>query len=495
MMKILKNRYFVILISLTIFTISIGTFYLLQIQQKNPTMPDSLDCPDCNVIMISLTTVGANHLSLYGYNRETDTNIKKFAKESLIFDNAFTHSSQTVSAGLSMFTSLYPYSHKIVNRVDETPLDSNITTLAEVLKKNNYKTAAFTAGWDYGRKRGYGFDRGFDEYIDTPDDKRLESNIPLAINFLKENKKNKFFMFLQSYDAHCPYNAPAIYEKLYDPNYKGGSDSSQCYYGFNDIEKNEKGEKIYRVWTSVRKKGQTRLKEITLRQEDIDHTVALYDGEIKYNDALLKKIFDSVEKLNLSKKTIIVLLSEHGDIIGDRGQIDRVGPPQGTFYEEVVHIPLIIKHPKINIQKRIDGLVQLIDVMPTIMDFLGIDKKQLKQNMQGQSLLPLILNGKEINSYVYAGSEFKAPNKEVMKNIYAGKSKGEMIRSKKFKLTKGKIIVDFYNKIEKDDYRFFNLKDDPLEKNNLWNLNLPEALEMNRELDEWIKKVSNEKFY
>ena len=167
----------------------------------------SLTCPDCNLIVISLTNTRKDHIGLYGYERDTTPNIDEFFKSSLVFENAFSPASWTLPDAASFFTSLFPFSHGVMYRTQKAAVSNAILTLPEILRENGYATAAFTGGGDYNAR--YGLAQGFDTYIDEssyadfgilfspPHFARrdaylpMEELIPLAIDWLKDNKEKR----------------------------------------------------------------------------------------------------------------------------------------------------------------------------------------------------------------------------------------------------------------------------------------------------------------
>ncbi len=120
---------------------------------------------------------------------------------------------------------------------------------------------------------------------------------------------------------------------------------------------------------------------ILLSEEDVNHLIALYDESIALSDKLFGSFIEEIKKLGLEDKTIIIFTSEHGDMFGKDGRFMRGGPLRGTFYDDVLHIPLMIKQPKLK-PARLDGLVEHIDIMPTLLDFLEIKKKFSFQGMK-----------------------------------------------------------------------------------------------------------------
>src|SRR5688572_2321536 len=110
---------------------------------------------DFNLIFVSLTNTRADHLGVYGYSRNTSTNIDRFARRSLVFRNFFSHASWTLPVVVSMFTSQYPFTHKLMNREDALTLPASVPTFIEVLKNSGYTTAAFVGDRDYSQKYGH----------------------------------------------------------------------------------------------------------------------------------------------------------------------------------------------------------------------------------------------------------------------------------------------------------------------------------------------------
>ena len=150
-----------------------------------------ISCKNCNVVMIAITNVSAEHMGSYGYFRNTTPNIDEFAEKSILFENVFSHASWTLPTAVSVFTSKYPYSHNIMDRVRDQTIKEQ--TLSEILKSSGFRTAAFTGGGDYNKI--YGLDKGFDTYIDSDYFVSLKNRMPLVFDWLDNNSKDKFFLF------------------------------------------------------------------------------------------------------------------------------------------------------------------------------------------------------------------------------------------------------------------------------------------------------------
>ena len=481
--KIMK----ILFVFLILIALAAGVYTIFPL---NKTM-GNYKCPDCNIIIISLTNVGAKHLGTYGYYRNTSPNIDKFAEESLVFENAFSHSSWTLPSGISLFTSLYPFSHGVMDRNNDY-LKTETQTLVDIMKKNGYKTAAFTGGFDYRTK--FGLTNRFD--VLSTDTEHLEkesrdfsvnevgvlaSSAPDALEWLKFNKDGRFFLFVQGFDAHCPFTPPQPYDELFYPEYQGNLDTRYCYWTFDKAKPYMINNKTYYEVTISA--IPITVNTIILSEEDVKYMVAQYDGEIAFVDSVIGDFLEEIEGLGLLKNTIIVITSEHGDIFGKHGRFMRGGPLRGTFYDDVVHIPLIIRHPEIG-PRRIEGVVQIIDVMPTLLSFL---RMPVNNDAEGKSLLPLIVNNQSVHEFIFGGSQ-NSPN-PANKNFNIS-TRIEYVRSKDWKLLREALFLEG-NKTE-IDYELYNLKEDPEELSNIYyNKNIEKIREDLREgLFDWLNQFN-----
>jgi len=251
----------------------------------------------------------------------------------------------------------------------------------------------------------------------------------------------------------------------------------------------EDGIKYWPVKTSFTSDG---VDDVKMTERDIEHMLALYDSEISQIDDSLGKFFQKIEDLGLEKNTIFIFMSEHGDLFGEHGRFMRGGPLRGTFYDPVLNFPLIIKHPKIDEPIKIDLLLQTVDLMPTLLDMLGLSDPQ-KEKRQGKNLFDG--NNDPLNRYVYAGSQFKAVNSE----FFNGLSVVEVIRNKEWKLIKEEIFsvengpdTNWQDKIgekTEESYELYRLGQDPKEENNLYNSESKIAEDLKIKLENWVQSV------
>jgi arylsulfatase len=170
-------------------------------------------CQDCNVILIAIDTLRADHLGTYGYGRGTSPNIDAFAKQARVFTHFYSNSSWTVPSFSAMFTSLYPSDVKM--QLPQDRLDDRFTTLAEIFKQNGYATVGFNSPTPVARAGG--FFQGFDEFTVVQPDRQLRDTtllVPQVLQWLDGNRGEKFFMFLHTFEVHDPFCPPKEFDRF-----------------------------------------------------------------------------------------------------------------------------------------------------------------------------------------------------------------------------------------------------------------------------------------
>lgn len=324
------------------------------------------DDPAPNIILISLDTLRADHLGCYGYYRDTSPNIDAFQKESVFFSRAFSTAAATLCAHMSLMTGLNSHRHQIRNG---RRLHSEIPTLAEFMHARGYATAAFTGG---GMVSGiFGFNRGFDLYQENTG-RLLERDTPeklldQSLNWLNHNRGKRFFLFLHTYQIHAPY---------WNESPLGGIFLSEDH-----------------MWDRLKLSGYLKQragshphKFFPLSKEKQENIVALYDGEIRYTDrAFFGPLLDGLRRLGLYDNTMIILTADHGEAFYEHGMwLHEV-----QLYNELTHIPLMIKFPRSrHAGVRIMDNVRITDIMPTILAELKYDFSHWEKD--GRDLAPLI---------------------------------------------------------------------------------------------------------
>jgi arylsulfatase A-like enzyme len=241
--------------------------------------------------------------------------------------------------------------------------------------------------WFYVSAR-YGFDRGFDDFAellpageDLGAYRKAEDVVDRAIEWLGgQSKAQPFFLFVHLFDPHMDYSPPPPY----DTTFPGGS-----------------GGKVEGTYASL----QPYIKGLhadpqRMAPAERDSVVALYDGEIRYADAQVGRLLQALSDLSLEEDTMIIVTSDHGEEFDDHGSMEG---HQWTLYDEVLHVPLIIRTPAGPRGKVVDALVETLDIAPTILEHLDL---QAPPEFQGHSLWPLMSGASgEPDRLVYGKTE------------------------------------------------------------------------------------------
>jgi arylsulfatase A-like enzyme len=407
----------------------------------NPYVTSRRSAPERpNIILISIDTLRADHLSLYGYPRRTSPRLDELAKTGIVFNYAISHAPWTLPSHASLFTSLYAPQHQaflygfknLQNfEMENRHLPDAFVTLAERLQESGYITSGFAGGaWVSSI---VSLDQGFDSWFESFE---LGRDISQVSEWFDRHASASFFLFLHTFEVHDYYN-----------KFSGRNDSdnqpAKTFYP------QYRGKVLDREFDIVKYHGGK-----GLEYDDIRFIKALYDEQILAVDEELGKLFEELTKRGLDKNTIVIWTSDHGEEFNEHGGIFH----GHSLYDELVHVPLIIRYPKGLPQGRtVNKLVRLIDIYPTIMELAGL---QLPEGLEGLSLLPLI-RGQENNKERVAFMEesnrlLSGVQTQTAKYIYRG---GESKRHG------GEVISSKHRRIFKIAERlYFDLTKDPLEQ-------------------------------
>ena len=312
------------------------------------------------VILVSIDTLRADHLSGYGYARPTTPAIDRLAKDGVLFSNARSQAPWTLPSHASLFTSLYPSVHGVRAFNNMRFLDSGGTnrlepwnlTLAELLQASGYRTAGIaSAPW---LDEPFGLDQGF-ETSDVDRNHTASLLVDKAIAWLDRPSPEPTFLFLHFFDVH-DYSSPEPFATRF---------SDESYAGPLRDEVSRIGNNLYD----------------NLSNEDLAYAVAKYDAALQYVDHELERLFDHLRRTETYDETLVVLTSDHGEEFWEHG---AAGHGYG-LYDEQLRVPLVIKPPaeaRVRYAER-DVMAGGIDVMPTILDYLGLPSPN---PMQGISL-------------------------------------------------------------------------------------------------------------
>jgi len=374
-----------------------------------------LNFPDCNVILISIDTLRADHLGCYGYPKSTTPNIDKFSEDSILFKRCLAQASSTLISHASIFTSLIPLHHRACFTKKRALSEEN-QTIAEILNTNGYKTISFNDGGQISPE--FGMSQGFDLYDSStgdqkPDHMTFKAIVDKCTQWIDNNASKKFFMFLHTYETHHPYTPTENNLKLFESKYEGS------------LEPHISIDLIFKLFRG----------KLEISEADKQHIRNAYAAEIRSMDESFGILVNFLKKKNLYDNTIIIFTSDHGEEFDEHGVI---GMHAHTLYDELLHVPLIIKLKKSKLAlKKIDTNVGCIDISPTLLDLLGLENFKYAE---GESLVDLI-RGKQTEREGFLIAQRDRPDEYKNPEYWT-------IIDKTWKLYKGKL---------------FDLRNDPLE--------------------------------
>ena len=312
------------------------------------------EMPRENVFLITIDTLRSDHVGCYGYARVQTPAMDQLAKRSIRFAQAFTPSPITNTSHASILTGLLPSSHGVSDF--GVPLTADRFTLAELLEKRGYQTAAFIGSVILDSKTlAPGLDRGFEFYDNFPEKTETKSRwgrlerrgmevVQRAETWLNAHRTGPHFVWVHLYDPHDPYEPPPPYSEMYK-----------------------------------------------------DH---LYDGEVAYADSALGHFLTYLKEQNWFEGALIVVVGDHGEGLGEHGE-DTHGI---LLYDSTTHIPLIVKLPnEQEAGKVVVEQARTIDLLPTILDLLGVP---VPASLDGTSLKPTFLGIEAPSRTVFGETDY-----------------------------------------------------------------------------------------
>ena len=390
------------------------------------------------IILISIDTLRADHLGIYGYKRDTSPNIDLLAAESAMFANVYASSPWTLSSHVSILTALNSVNHQVYQ--DTEKMDPDLVTVAEMLRVNDYYCSAFTGGGFVSSV--FGFADGFDSYYERTDEVLL--NIAAELNFrdvarwIDSNKNKNYFLFIHTYQLHDPYACPAPYKTMF-------------------LSENSK-------WSHINLNGYLGGKNSIFKElpeDERQNIIDLYDAEIRYTDEkLIGPLVQKLKDMALYDQTMIIFTSDHGEEFYDHG-----GWGHGhNLYDESLKVPLLIKFPESKFMGfKVENIVSLVDIVPTILDEMHI--KSSRYELDGKSLIP-ILEGKDKKDRIFLSDVGEnILNMHLPQKIATNEGKTKLILNKTIR-SENKGYFRFPPPSTKD-VELFDLSSDPLENSNI----------------------------
>ncbi len=333
-----------------------------------------------NVLLISIDTLRADHLGCYGYGRATSPRIDALAAEGALFEQAISTTSWTLPAHAALLTGLADSVHGCTDT--DRSLAPERRTLAERLAEAGYATAGFFSG-PYLHPV-FGLSQGFETWVDCTsysgfNDERAQATgtiegpdvwrranddvtNPTVLRevsaWLRANRRQPFLLFAHLWDVHFDFVPPAPYDTLFDPDYAGELTGRGFFFD-------------------------PRVKA-GMPERDLQHLIALYDGEIAWTDRHVGRILEELDALGLAEDTLVVVTADHGTAFFEHGRSAH----RNALFDELLRVPLVMRLPGgVPAGVRVASQVSTIDVVPTVLDLLGLG---VPADVMGRSLVPAL---------------------------------------------------------------------------------------------------------
>jgi len=331
-------------------------------------------CAGCNVILISVDALRADHVSSYGYGRNTTPTIDHMARSSLVYERAYSHSSWTRPSMGSVMTGKLPRRHGAYTEGRESFLDGSHETLAKTLKGMGYATSAHVAIGNV--KDEFGFGHGFDSFSFYNRSYRAGGMLKEATEWATR-QDGPFFLWVHPSEPHFPYSPPKGYGSMFKEGMlKGeGSDGMSCTFRFDQDEDP----------INV---------DVVMDEKLLMDMLNAYDGEIRYLDDELGVFFYKLNEMGLAENTLVIITADHGEQFMDHGGMFH----GNALHEELLRVPLIIYVPHVP-PARTRALAGLTDIYPTVAELVGAPKPG---DIDGSSLM----SGVE-RELVYAETDYR----------------------------------------------------------------------------------------
>lgn len=410
-----------------------------------------------NLILISVDTLRADHLSAYGYRRDTSPEIARRAAGAVVFEHAFAQWPKTVPSMVSMFSSTYAHTNGIMFGSRGQRVPESLTMLTEVLKDHGFVTHGITSNAVLASETS--FSQGFTYYDETWLDRsrgsahsRADHVTDFALKALNQLKgSKKFFLWIHYVDPHYQYRPPAPYDRMY---------VGDKYYDKSRILK-------------VNAEDTNYYDGIAKRAYDLDHSnewdfyIAQYDAEIHFVDDQLKRLFAELDNQGLWKNSVVVLTADHGESLGENHYFFE----HGWFpYTACSNVPLMVWSPK-ETPRRVAQTTALLDLAPSLLRMLKIP-------------IPTSFEGK--------------PWDDQPRAVYVEAGEGGLNRSN---FTRSMILWPYHlvyvpsptyqNMMQKSPLELYDLEKDWAENKNLAAASPDKTKEMEKQLFKWIASAPN----
>ncbi len=340
----------------------------VEAERSRPDLP--------NLVVVSIDTLRPDHLPFYGYPTDTAPNLTRWANGAVVFENAVSSSPWTLPAHLSMFTGLDALRHGVNHRAS---VPASLDLLAPRLQALGYETLAVTGG-------GYmhadlGLDRGFDRYRSWADRKdsarEIDSTVATALRWLEEKPDRPIFLLVHTYEVHHPFRQREPYfSRFSDIDL---ADTASLSYLSNG--KTVGPDTLLAKWPTIRMEAGAARTD--LPRDLVPAWIAAYDSGIAHADDRLGPLFSKLDDDLWSARTASVLISDHGEALGEHGLASHM------YLDDFnALVPLVVKPPGASGRgHRVPDQVRLVDLFPTLLELSGA---AIPDGLDGASLLPLV---------------------------------------------------------------------------------------------------------
>lgn len=374
---------------------------------SDPSEPDE-PARRPNVLLISIDTLRADHLGIYGYERNTSPFLDQLAREGLFVPEPVTVTHGTTPSHASMLTSVPQEVHGVaLDGQNDDVIPPSLPNLPEVFRDAGYATIAVTGGGNIGRK--FGFDRGFDVFDDRA--RGVESGRSLLLQHLAEVPADQPVMALfHTYEVHTPYVVP---------------DDLSGHFGATDGKVATTSESLVGLANNA----------ADLSEDDLAHIRARYDEGILHTDRVIRQLFEELTSMGRLDDAIVVITSDHGEEFGEHGGLVH----RDLLYEELVHVPMIFWGSRVPPFAAAPQTATTLDLAPTLTHCAGLTAPS---SWKGRDLLCSEAEGGERAHIVQ----------------YADRRYG--VRTDRWKLIVTRLEGD-------NHFELFDLDEDPREQHNL----------------------------
>jgi arylsulfatase A-like enzyme len=435
-----------------------------------------------NFVVIVSDTFRRDHLGTYGNPFIHTPHLDEFARSAVVFENHVLSSFPTMPARADILTGTFSYSH-----MGWEPLPRHLMTLPELLSRAGYLTMGIV-DTPFFIRNGFGYDRGFEDFVwvrgqgdDTrphersdarstwrsEEDRMVARTMREAERWLERHYKERFFLYVDTWDPHEPWDAPDYYTKSYREGYEG--------------------EQIYPSYGNWKEAGLTR--------DDVDLGYATYCGEVTMVDFWVGRLLAKLDALNLREDTLVLFTSDHGFYFGEHdyfGKAEWVHEPEALvtedssvpewlaeswlltvewspLYSEITRIPLMVRGPGLDPGRR-SAMTTAPDLAPTILELAGVDAPA---SVRGESFLGVLEgDGDEHRSFVVSSWPLYFAEGEITRAVDSRPRRIASYMPLTITTRDRTLILGGPDETPE----LYDLRNDPGERNDIWGSNIEEGL-------------------